>query len=509
LVAIGGGSGGLACAKRAHLELTKQNKKAKIAIVDYREHPNKVNTSPDRPQLNWKWGLGGVCTNVGCIPKKLMHTAALHGEYVNQDAREYGWQVQEAKHDWKTLVDNVQNHIRSIHFGYRVDMQQNEIKNINARAKFIDPHTIQVTDAKGNVSKITSKRFVIAVGGMPNYPTIPGALEYGITSDEMFALVEPPGKTLVVGAAYIALENAGFLTGLGYDTTVMMRSIPLRGFDQECAEKIVNYMEVKGTKFIKQAVPTSITKVGEKLYRVEYEQDGTTRSEEYNTILFAIGRTSIARELDIERLGVRLNDKGKVIVNEHEQTDVPHIYAIGDCIDVSIINSTTNVLQRGIELTPVAIHAGSLLAKRIYSEDLPDKNSIMDYMNVPTTVFTPLEYGCCGMSEEYANKKFGEDNVEVYLVSFTPLEHEFAHRDTNNTFMKIICNKADNERVVGFHYCGPHAGEITQGTAVAIRLGATKQDFDNTIGIHPTIAEEMTKLGITRRSGQLAEKKGC
>jgi thioredoxin/glutathione reductase (selenoprotein) len=502
LVCIGGGSGGLATVKRAHFELKEHQRTTKIAIIDYRENPNNINTYPDRPKLNWKWGLGGTCTNVGCIPKKLMHLAAQNGEYIKHDAIEFGWNFKEpVTHDWKTLVNNVQNHIRSIHFGYRVDMTQNEIKYINARAKFIDKHTIEIIDAKGVKSQISSRRFVIAVGGMPIYPEIQGAKEYGITSDELFALIDPPGKTLVVGASYIALESAGFLTGLGHDVTVMMRSIPLRGFDQECAAKVVDFMHKRGTKFIRSGIPTSITKTGDRTYKVEYSKGDEKKSEEFNTVLFAIGRRSVAKELCLEDIGVKLNYEkgGKIVVNEYEQTDVPHIYAVGDCID------------RGIELTPVAIRAGSLLAKRIYS-DFPaqqDKRLLMDYINVPTTVFTPLEYSSCGLSEEAAVSKYGEHNVEVYHMAFTPLEHSFAHRDENQAYMKMICHSKDVERVVGFHYCGPYAGEIMQSAAVAIRLGATKYDFDSTVGIHPTTAEEMTKLNISKSSGLVAEKKGC
>ncbi|KAL0483093.1 thioredoxin reductase (NADPH) [Acrasis kona] len=497
LVCIGGGSGGLAAAKRAHLELQSRDIQPKIAIVDYREHPNIVNTSPDRPEINWRWGLGGTCTNVGCIPKKIMHTAALYGEYV-QNASEFGWKVPSTvEHDWESLVENVQNHIRSIHFGYRSDMMLNKIEHINARAKFLDKHTIEVTDAKGNVKTITSRRFIIAVGCMPKYPDIEGAKEYAITSDELFALIKPPNKTLVVGASYIALESAGYLSGLNQKVTVMMRSIPLRGFDQDCAQKIVEFMKERGTTFKQGCVPTKIRK-NKNSFVVEYVDDkNSVHVEEYDTVLFAVGRKCVADELGLQQLGVKF-DNDKIDVNEFEQTSVPHIYAVGDCIN------------RGLELTPTAIHAGSLLSRRIYSEELVTKNHkhIMDYTNVPTTVFTPLEYGSCGMSEEDTIKKYGQDNIEVYLIGFTPLEHEFTHKDTNKTYMKVICVGSE-EKIIGFHYLGPNAGEITQGVAVAIRLGVTKHDLDSTVGIHPTVAEEMTRLNITRRSGLVAEKRGC
>ena len=235
LLVIGGGSGGLACSKQA-AELGKR-----VAMLDF------VKPSP----AGSKWGLGGTCVNVGCIPKKLMHQAALLGE-ATHDAPSFGWTgVDKPAHDWNTLVSNVQNHIKSLNFGYRVEMRNKNVKYINALGKFVGPHRVQTTDKKGKVAEITAARIVVAVGGRPKPIPCEGG-ELAIDSDDMFSLSKAPGKTLVVGASYVALECAGFLTGLGFDTTVMVRSILLRGFDQDMAGRIGDYMEKRGTKFIRE-----------------------------------------------------------------------------------------------------------------------------------------------------------------------------------------------------------------------------------------------------------------
>jgi len=215
---IGGGSGGLACSKKA-AQLGK-----KVAVCDF------VKPSP----IGTEWKLGGTCVNVGCIPKKLMHQAALLGEGM-KDSESYGWAPSERKHDWAQMVQNVQDHIHSLNFGYRSELMENNVKYLNAYASFIDPHTVETVNKKGKKEIITADQFVIATGGRPRYPDIPGARELCITSDDVFSMKAPPGKTLVVGASYVALECAGFIHGVGWDTTVMMRSIPLRGFDQQMA----------------------------------------------------------------------------------------------------------------------------------------------------------------------------------------------------------------------------------------------------------------------------------
>lgn len=373
---IGGGSGGLSCAKNA------AKLGAKVALCDF------VQPSP----LGTKWGLGGTCVNVGCIPKKLMHQAALLGEGAS-DAESFGWDMGERKHNWERMVENVQMHIKSLNFGYRSELMSEGVKYLNSYAAFKDEHTIECTDKKGAKTELTAARFVIATGGRPNYPDIPGGKEHTISSDDLFSLAAPPGKTLCIGASYISLECAGFIQGLGMEASVMMRSIPLRGFDQQMAGLVKQYMQEHGTAFIEGAVPTSIEPTSEGRKKVSWQlADGSVGEGVFDTVLVAIGRVAETSKIGLHNTAVKLNPKNGKIVANGEQTSVPHIYAIGD------------ILDGRPELTPVAIKAGKLLARRLYGKE----SKQMDYHLVPTTVFTPIEYGTIGLSEEDAIATLGE-----------------------------------------------------------------------------------------------------
>ncbi|KAG2459916.1 TRXR1 reductase, partial [Polypterus senegalus] len=415
----------------------------KVMVLDY------VTPSPK----GTKWGLGGTCVNVGCIPKKLMHQAAVLGEAIS-DSRKFGWDVQEqVSHDWDLLTQAVQNHVRSLSFNYRKSLMDKNVTYLNAYGMFVDEHTVKATDKNMKETCHTAVDFIIATGERPRYLGIPGDKELCITSDDLFSLPHSPGRTLVVGASYVALECAGFLAGLGLDVTVMVRSILLRGFDQQMANKIGEYMEEHSICFLREMVPTKIERIeegtaGKLRVTAKSVKDGENHEGEYNTMQ----ESSLAAEQehhlphpDTEKRN-RI-EEGKVPVNEKEQTNVPHIYAIGD------------ILEGKLELTPVAIQAGRLLARRLYG----GQNTKCDYNNVPTTVFTPLEYGACGRSEEKAIEAFGEENIE--------------------------------DRIVGFHILGPNAGEITQGFAVAMKCGMTKVQLDDTIGIHPVCAEVCIQYG--------------
>uniref|UniRef100_A0A5F9CAE5 Thioredoxin reductase 1, cytoplasmic n=1 Tax=Oryctolagus cuniculus TaxID=9986 RepID=A0A5F9CAE5_RABIT len=466
LIIIGGGSGGLAAAKEA----AKYGKK--VMVLDF------VTPTP----LGTRWGLGGTCVNVGCIPKKLMHQAALLGQAL-QDSRNYGWKFEDTvEHDWEKMTEAVQNHIGSLNWGYRVALREKKVVYENAYGEFIGPHQIKATNNKGKEKIYSAERFLIATGERPRYLGIPGDKEYCISSDDLFSLPYCPGKTLVVGASYVALECAGFLAGIGLDVTVMVRSILLRGFDQDMANKIGAHMEEHGVKFIRQFVPIKVEQIeagtpGRLRVVAKSTNSEETIEGEYNTVLLAIGRDACTRKIGLETVGVKINEKtGKIPVTDEEQTNVPYIYAIGD------------ILEGKLELTPVAIQAGRLLAQRLYAGSTVK----CDYENVPTTVFTPLEYGACGLSEEKAVEKFGEENVEVYHSFFWPLEWTIPSRDNNRCYAKIVCNLKDNERVVGFHVLGPNAGEVTQGFAAALKCGLTKTQLDSTIGIHPVCAETPT-----------------
>uniref|UniRef100_A0A6S9YRD9 thioredoxin-disulfide reductase (NADPH) n=2 Tax=Chrysotila carterae TaxID=13221 RepID=A0A6S9YRD9_CHRCT len=430
-----------------------------------------------------------------------MHTAALLGEGM-KDAVSYGWEMPaEPTHKWETMVENVQQHIFSLNFGYRSDLMENSVKYLNAYATFLDPHTVRTVDKKGKEVDVTADTIVIATGGRPNYPDIPGAREHCITSDDIFSQRTPPGKTLVVGASYVALECAGFIKGVGFDTTVMMRSIPLRGFDQQMAKQVQTYMMEHGIPFIEGAVPTAVELLDSGKKKVTWSlKDGSSASDEFDTVLLAIGRKVCTSDIGLDKAGVSLSPNGKVPVAS-ERTNVPHIYAIGDIIDGDSLSPPSNTT----ELTPVAIQAGRLLADRLYAGATLE----MDYTGVPTTVYTPLEYACIGLAEEDAIKTYGEERVEVFHSYFKPLEWTLPHRGDNACYCKLICDLQENLRVIGLHVCGPSAGEMAQGFAVAMKCGATKAHFDQTVGIHPTVVEEFTILSTTKRSGASAEKKGC
>lgn len=363
LVVIGGGSGGLACSKEA------QKLGAKVAVLDY------VKPSP----AGSKWGLGGTCVNVGCIPKKLMHFAAILGDAA-KDAKGYGWKnLDTGKHDWVSLRQSVQDHIKGLNFSYRVQLREAGVTYLNKLGKFTGPNTMELTDAKGKTQTITSARFVIATGGRPTLLNIPGG-EHAITSDDIFMKETPPGKTCVVGAGYIALECAGFLTAMNQGgVTVLCRSVPLRTFDSDVVKYIHDYMEHHGTKIITGVLPTSIEKLSNGRLLVSYGDV----SEEFDTVLEAVGRTPDLAGLNLTALtgddiskSIAVAPSGKVIC-QNEQTSVPHVYAIGD------------VVEGAPELTPVAILAGRLLAQRLFGSG----TETIDYKDIATAVFTPLELG--------------------------------------------------------------------------------------------------------------------
>eukprot|EP00079_Xenopus_tropicalis_P004215 NP_001072534.1 thioredoxin reductase 3 [Xenopus tropicalis] len=297
LIVIGGGSGGLACSKEA------ASFGKKVMVLDY-VVPTPKGTS---------WGLGGTCVNVGCIPKKLMHQAAILGQSL-KDSRNFGWEYEEqVKHNWDTMREAIQNYIGSLNWGYRVSLRDKQVRYENAYGEFVEPHKIKATNKRGKESFFTAEKFVVATGERPRYLNIPGDKEYCITSDDLFSLPYCPGKTLVVGASYVALECAGFLAGLGLDATVMVRSILLRGFDQEMANRAGAYMETHGVKFIKQFVPISVELLEEgtpgrlKVTAKATEGDQIIE-DEYNTVLIAVGRDACTRNIGLEKIGVKVNE---------------------------------------------------------------------------------------------------------------------------------------------------------------------------------------------------------
>jgi len=536
LLVLGGGSGGLAASKEA----AKCKPGLKVGCFDF------VKPTPH----GTKWGLGGTCVNVGCIPKKIMHYAGLLGHSMN-DARGLGWQIgDDVKHNWRQMVHNIGDYIKGLNFNYKKQLMDARVEYINAYAKMIDAHTVEYTDAKGNTKTTTADKIIIAVGGRPRYPKDVEGAQLGITSDDIFWKDTPPGKTLCVGASYISLECAGFLHELGIDVTVMVRSILLRGFDAQSAIQVGEYMERLGVRFISHAVPVKLERKSEDgkgpitvTFRQAAHVDGAgnevaaaEHTEEFDTVMFATGRDALVHELGLDKLGMAV-DNGKIVVNDEEQTSIPNIFAIGDVI-----------LSRP-ELTPVAIQAGSLLARRLFGGG----KALMDYVNIPTTVFTPVEYGCVGYSEEAAIEAFGKDNIRVYSSRFGVLEGASVYKETipkqrsrcftgrnlwarayalqhgqpyqdvepdsydeedlgrkhlNQPCLAKLVVDVRTDKVIGWHYVGPNAGEITQGFALAVKVGAKKEDFDNLVGIHPTAAEEFTTLTAVQTEGHDFMKKG-
>lgn len=484
LIVIGGGSGGLAASKEASA------RGAKVAVLDY------VTPSPQ----GTTWGLGGTCVNVGCIPKKLMHYGAIVKESLVLDAGRFGVESDvQPKTKWGILRQNVQDHIMGLNFKYRVNLRENNVTYLNKLAKFVDKNTLEALDRKGNKSTITAARFIVAAGGRPTPLSCPGA-EYAISSDDIFSLQNDPGKVLCVGASYISLECAGFLAGLGFDATVAVRSILLRGFDRECADMIGAYMADHGVKFKKEVTVSKIEEIssnGSKKLQVTFSDNS---SDVYDTVLVAVGRSGCTNNLGLDNAGVKTLEKNSKIEAKLEQTSTPNIYAIGD------------VMEGCPELTPVAIKAGQLLARRLFAPcGKPLSKEPMDYKNICTAVFTPIEYSCVGYSEEDAFETFGKKNVEVYHKSFIPLEWSLSEgRSSHQAFCKVLVNKADNNKVIGMHYVGPNAGEVMQGYGVAIKTKAlTFETIMDTIGIHPTTSEEIVTLSVTKSSGEDAAAGGC
>ena len=489
---IGGGSGGMAAAKEAAAL------GARVVLFDY------VSPSP----LGSKWGVGGTCVNVGCIPKKLFHYAALSGEAV-QDAGTLGWAVPhgaelgehvKVEHNWPQLVQKVTSYIRKLNFSYKNGLRSSKVEYINAWASLApgNAHEVQYAMSDSDRRSVSAKYVLVATGGRPTYPEdLPNVKELCVTSDDLFTLKKNPGKTLVLGGGYIAMECAGFLTGLGLEVTVAVRSRPLRAFDDQVAEKIVNVMTELGTNFRVGVVPTALDRVAESGKIKVVFSDGSV--EEFDTVLLATGRTPQTAGLNLPAESVAASGKVKV---DREMTMAEDVFAIGD------------IVEGRPELTPVAIKDGELLARRLFGSGRKQYLEKPEY--VPTTVFTPIEYGCVGYSEGEAVRQFGAENVESYLFEWQTLEKSAVHRpkaekvrenegdleQSGHNFCKLVVRKDNEEELVGFHYVGPHAGEVTQGFAVAMRLGAKKHDLDMTVGIHPTDAEAIVGMTVTKSSGE-------
>lgn len=416
--------------------------------------------------------LGGTCVNVGCVPKKLFVYASHFAEDF-EDAAGYGWTVGDRSHAWKTLIRNKNAEIERLNGIYRRLIEGAGATLYDKRATLRDAHTIELRDPdqpEGPAEIVTADKILIGVGGWPVVPEFPGR-EHVITSNEAFYLEELPERIVVVGGGYIAVEFAGIFAGLGSKVTQLYRSdLFLRGFDNDVRMVVAEEMTKKGIDLRFNSKVVNVMKQADGSLLVDLDDAETIEAD---LVMYATGRAPKTDGLGLSAAGVETGPNNAIKVDADWQTNVDNIYAIGDVTD-------------RIQLTPVAIAEGHALADRLYK---PSGRKV-GYDFIPTAVFSQPPVGTVGYTEEEARAKFGE--VDIYRSTFRPMKHVLAGRE-ERAMMKLIVDRA-SDRVVGLHMVGMDAGEITQGFAVAINAGATKADFDRTIGIHPTAAEEFVTM---------------
>ncbi|PSF38139.1 glutathione-disulfide reductase [Aphanothece hegewaldii CCALA 016] len=440
---IGGGSGGIATARRA------AEYGAKVGLAEVSR-------------------LGGTCVNRGCIPKKLMVYASRFPDHF-EEATGYGWSPVHSTLDWSKLIHVVEEEVTRLNDIYQRMLDNSKVKIFPKYARFIDPHTVEVGD-----EKITADKILIAVGGHPFRPDIPG-IEHTLVSDDMFKLTTQPKRIVILGAGYIAVEFACIMNGLGTEVTQIVRGDKiLRGFDDDVRSLIQEGMEKHGIRILTNSMPSLIERT-EEGFKIHIEGDPTSEVIVADAVaLAATGRKPMIEHLGLENAGVEVVD-GSVAVNEYSVTSVDNIYAVGDC-------------SNKVNLTPVAINEGRALADTVFG----GKPRVMSYENIPSAVFSSPEAASVGLTEEDAKAKYGEDGVKIYRSKFRPMYHTLTGKD-EKTMMKLIVETA-TEKVVGAHMVGEYAAEIIQGVAIAIKTGAKKADFDATVGIHPSAAEEFVTM---------------
>jgi glutathione reductase (NADPH) len=442
LIAIGAGSGGLSAAERA------AEYGAKTAVIELGR-------------------LGGTCVNVGCVPKKVMWFGG-HLADALRDMPSYGFDVSLNRFDWATLVRAREQYIKGINDWYAQYLRDSKIEHIAGQARFVDAHTLAVGD-----QHYRAEHIVIAPGAYPIVPSIPGA-EYGITSDGFFALSEQPQRVAIVGAGYIAVELAGVLNSLGSEVSMLLRRDHfLASFDVMLRETLMDEMNNAGVHFITQVNVERVEKNAQGKLSVHCQ--GGITIDNLDALIWAVGRAPNTQDLNLTATGIQVSEGGYIPTDDYQNTNVPGVYAVGD------------VTGRA-QLTPVAIAAARRLSDRLFN-NMPERK--LDYSNIPTVVFSHPPIGTVGLTEEEACAAHGEA-VKVYQTGFTPMYHAIsAHKQ--RTAMKLVCVGAE-ERIVGCHIIGSGADEMLQGFAVAIKMGARKRDFDNTVAIHPTSSEELVTM---------------
>lgn len=438
LFVIGGGSGGVRAARVASAT------GAKVALAE-------------------EFRMGGTCVIRGCVPKKLMVFASTYAESM-QDAAEYGWDVKVGPFDWTKFSTKLRAELDRLEAVYRKLLGNSDVRIFDARATLKDAHSIMLSTDE----EVSAKHILVATGGHPTKPEIAGA-DMAITSNEIFSLPEMPKKMLIVGGGYIASEFAGILNGLGVEVTQFYRGAQiLRGFDEEARGLIADGMIEKGVNLHLGTNVVEMRREGTGIHVTATNGDEHT----FDQVMFATGRHANTDGLGLEDIGVKLGRGGEILVDDYSQTAVPSIYAVGD-------------VTNRVNLTPVAIREGMAFVETVFKGNLTKP----DHDLIPSAVFTQPEFGTVGLTEEQGR---AQEPIEVYATSFKPMNHSFAGR-ADRVLMKLIVSQK-TRKVLGCHIVADHAGELIQLVGIAVKMGATKEDFDRTVAVHPTISEELVTM---------------
>lgn len=447
-IIIGGGSGGIASANRA--SLYGKN----CALIEAKH-------------------LGGTCVNVGCVPKKVMWYGANMATAIRHYAPDYGFDLSINQFNFAKLVENRQAYISRIHTSYENGLAKNGVTVFEGFGKLVDKNRVEISKKDGSTQTITADHILIATGGRPARPNIAGA-EFGIDSDGFFDLNALPKSVVIVGSGYIGVELAGVLNALGTKTHLLVRSKRiLKEFDSTIVSTLSEIMAKDGIQFHYETEPQKIVKNTDNTLTISLNNNEELTVD---CLIWATGRTAATDNIGLENVGVNVNNKGQVVVDKFQNTNIDGIYAVGD------------IIENGVQLTPVAVASGRRLSERLFNNK---PNEHLDYNLIPSVIFSHPPIGTVGLSEEQAKAEFG-DAVKVYQSSFTPMYSAITqHREPCK--MKLIC-VGENEKIVGLHGVGFGVDEMIQGFAVAIKMGATKSDFDNTVAIHPTGSEEFVTM---------------
>jgi glutathione reductase (NADPH) len=448
---IGGGSGGVASSRRA------ASYGAKTLIIEGKD-------------------IGGTCVNVGCVPKKVMWYASDVAKTISE-AKEYGFDVDPAlskTFNWEFFKPKRDAYIKRLNGIYERNLEKEGVELLYGWAKIVKEGTVEVNKRDGSVETFTADKILVATGGKPIQPTVPG-YEHAIDSDKFFKLESQPKRVAVVGAGYIGIEFAGFFQGLGSETHLIIRGeTVLRKFDESIQHTITDHYVEIGVNVHKTSNVKSIEKLESGALKVNLD---TGKSIEVDEVIWTVGRSSHLG-LGLENIGVKMDKTDKIVTDEYQNTSVENVYSLGDVVGK-------------VELTPVAIAAGRKLSNRLFGPE-EFKTQKQDYENVPSVVFSHPEAGSIGLTEAEAKEKFGEENIKVYKSRFTPMYYAMLEHKSPVSYKLVVSGK--EEKVVGLHLVGDSSAEILQGFGVAIKMGATKADFDSVVAIHPTSAEELVTL---------------